>query len=302
MVDVAVFTQPGSGSTTLLGLLYASMVRQQGSAGDRFRISVASTSLRPLTKAYEQLLLGEFPTDDPSAPASSIEITMAFRRSAIGSLLGRWGSSGGQTAFSECKLNWNVVPLAALHSFVKFGTQTTTLTRTVQSCSVVVLTVSIEPPDLPAAADSPPLDSSLAAGLRYLAGRPVAPKEKTGQGILPLVVFTKIDRLSKKARAKVGLPTSPAETAREGSENRAGRVILGRLLPETLRALDEGMYGRGTALRPMECFYSWVETEPASPETGPRIRRERRPDGSTTPIYAVGELGRFIERFRTFSD
>src|SRR5579859_195140 len=118
MVRIALVGDPGSGGTTVLGLLYAAQVRRTASPGATFRFHVAPSSMPQVGAIYEQLKSGEFPAHTPSPSTAPVEFLFERHSTFAGSLRDRL-RAGRPPAAATLSIEWTRASWSDLDAFLE---------------------------------------------------------------------------------------------------------------------------------------------------------------------------------------
>jgi len=282
MVRIAMVGDPGAGGTTVLGLLYATQVRQTAAEGSSFRFHVAPSSMPQVGAAFEQLQTGEFPARTAGASSGPIEFLFEPHPSLASSLRGRW--LHGRSRPNEARrIAWTRAAFSDLRAHVASGGFPTEGARQLEGADV--LAVLVPPPEGagPGGLTGPERDDALAQTVS--AARTPRPTGATPSTAVAFI-FTMLDRLSDARRKELGLPGSLAERVPAEGRESIGLRLVRESLPKTAGLVGSGGPTDRVGRIPPQFFFSWVETEPSAPNR-PRLRAS--PGGGWEPVYPFEE-------------
>ena len=289
MLRATVLGEPGSGSTTFVGLFYTALIRAAGEHPDRIRFSLTSDSVELLSRLYAQLLSGEFPESPDPTTAATTRITLAFRRPAPG-----WNpfrhaedfDTATKIEFRWLRREWDDLakPSSARDSSSTPGTL-------LSECAVPIFVVSTLPlRAAPPSTDTTPQDSKILNILQGLARAPGPAPASSATVLHPIFLFTELDLLSEETLRRMGLGTTLEIGESGGARSRAQSTMFEKLIP---RAIDFCDQNRGGVDAPRAYFsYVRLESGPAGPE---RIALRTAPDHRPEPIFPLEEYSALID-------
>ncbi|HXQ48527.1 MAG TPA: hypothetical protein VN842_01930 [Thermoplasmata archaeon] len=288
MVRIAIVGDPGSGGTTVLGLLYAAQVRRSSAEGSAFRFQAAPSSMPRVGAIFEQLKAGEFPTRTAASPSGPIEFLFEPRPTLAASLRGRW-IPGRHPPEGGRNVQWTRASFTDLRRHLEGGGFPTDGARQLEGADVLAVLV---PPTLNQGAvgsSDPGPDDTLAKAFSA-----ADQQNRTGarSSMAVAFIFTMLDRLPEGRRTELGLLPSLQDSVPPERRETIGLQLVQELLPKTRALLArDGGADRSSETRP-KFFFSWVETDPA---TAGRLRLRSYPGGGWEPAYPFGEYVALIE-------
>lgn len=287
MVRIAVVGDPGSGGTTVLGLLYAAQVRSSAAEGSPFRFRVAPSSMARIGGIFEQLKLGQFPVHAPSDPSGPVGFQFESPPTLAGSLRERL-RVGRHPPADVLSVEWTRASISDLRARIEHGGAPTDGARQLEGADVLAVLVPAAPPGRTDPGPDPRGDETIA---RVVAAAPQPGRVGASPSTVFAFLFTMLDRLSEARRKELGVPTSLEDPIPAQRRDLVGSSLLHEWLPKTAASFPaDRVAGRNEARRP-EFFFSWVETE-TTPASRPRLRPS--PGGGWEPSYPFEEYAALI--------
>ena len=292
MVRIALLADPGSGGTTVLGLLYATQVRRASTDATDLRFQVAPSSIPRVSRLLEDLKAGEFPTH--SGTGSPVEFLFERPRTGFASLRGR-GILGRHSLEEAISVQWTRASFADLRLHLSSGGFSSDGARQLEGADVLAVVVPARGTESTGPKPDPDPDTVLADAL--------SPAAVPGRsGAMPSIglafVFTMLDRLPEARRKELGFAGSLSDPIPPEQRERLGLGLLEQWMPRTRERLGRALTAEVPGgVRP-RFFYSWVEPDPAAPGR-PRLRAS--PGGGWEPAYPVSEYTDLINSCETWA-
>jgi hypothetical protein len=288
-LSAVVLAEPGAGSTTFLGLMYAAMVRLGTERTDRFRFTSPPESMTRLARLYAQLMTGELPETPTDADVTELRVELAFRRPPS-----PWDRLRGDHGFDPADrvgCRWVRMGFESLGGTLRGQGPGTAMSAGITTCRVPIIV-------LPATSSSPSAvppearDIQLRAVLEALApSLPSGRRPATG-GLHPIVVFTRVDGLPTDELRRFGLDSSLDETTLRNARGPLGQALMERLIPLTHALCVSPNRG----MEVPEVFFSYLRVERDNADGSARLAMRTTADHHREPIYPVGEYRGVIER------
>ncbi len=289
MLNVAIVGDHGSGKTTFLGLVYATLVSSGSGKEDDLRFHLAYDSMEEITGLFQRLMSGAFPDSASKEGIHGLTIELDVPGAGHG-LLSRFGSRkrpDGAAKTVKLSLPGSLDETkAGLTHGSTFGTGRW---RDALDADVVVMMVDsarlaakgTDPKTGPMAAFDGRLQAMFVAVQRWRSsgGRPT---------LHPLFVLSKFDTVGSKILEAANLEPTPPEVGKLGPRAVYAKALLGPNLPRTL-ALLEGETGKKLTFTPSRFVFSSVRTESATPGNPEKLKVRRTAVGGWEPDYAKDE-------------
>ncbi len=294
MLNLAVVGDHGSGKTTFLGLVYATLVSSGSGKADDLRFHLVYDSMEEITGLFQRLMSGGFPDSASKEGIQGLTIELDVPGAGHG-LLSRLGSrkrSDGTAKTVRLSLPGSLDETKpGLTHGSTFGTGRW---RDALDADVVVMIVDsaklaakgTEAKTGPMATVDDRLASLFVAVQRWRStgGRPI---------LHPLFVFSKFDAVAPKLLKAANLEASPPEVTKTGPRKLYAKALLEPNLPRTI-ALLEGETGKKLTFGPMRFVFSSVRTEPGRAGDPEKIKVRRTASGGWEPDYSAGEYRAFL--------
>jgi hypothetical protein len=299
VLRAAVLGEPGGGTTTFLGLLYAAQLRAGTERGDRLRFFSPPESLAYLTGVYERMMGGEFPGPSTDDEVARVRIELAYRRSP--GILDRIRRTPEFDTASRVEMVMGRSTFAMLADALESKTETVPLASGVIQCTVPILIVPGVPPSDDGLSEASPMPSKDAAIVRILGSlsRSSTPANRSdAHRIHPILIFSKLDLLLPTALRNFGLTRPLTEGIVDPDRSRLGERLSRALLPKTWA------FTRSTpnAIGPPAVFFSFVGNAPISNGGPSRIRLRTTPEHLQEPEYPANEYRALLERLGALAD
>ncbi|MCI4367415.1 MAG: hypothetical protein L3K08_06655 [Thermoplasmata archaeon] len=299
MLRAAVLGEPGGGTTTFLGLLYAAQLRAGTERGDRFRFFSPPECLAYLTGVYERMMGGEFPGPSTDDEVARVRIELAYRRSP--GILDRIRRTPEFDTAGRVEMVMGRSTFATLAAALESKTQTVPLASGVVQCTVPILIVPAVPQPDDGRPEASPMPSKDAAIVRILGSlrRPAFPENRSAaHRIHPVLIFSKLDLLLPTALRNFGLTRPLTEEIVDPDRSRLGESLTKALLPKTWALTRSAP----DAIGPPAVFFSFVGNAPSSSGGPGRIRLRTTPDHLQEPEYPATEYRALLERLGALAD
>lgn len=295
MLIVAIVGDHGSGKTTFLGLLYATLVRSGSSREDALRFSVAYDSMEEIGGLYQGLMSGGFPDTATKEGIHELRLELGSPRSKHGLLrLGsrKWAADAATTV-RFCLPGSLDEATPGLHGGSTFGTGRW---RDVLDADAVVFMVDgtkLAPKPEgqaagPMAAYDGRIDSLITSIRRW--------RSRGGREVVhPLFVVSKFDRVASAVLHAAGLDPTPPPVSKSGARAAYAKAILEPNLPRTLATLRDTGKGK-PRFATADTFFTSVALEKAAPGEPPKIRLRRTDGAGWEPDYTQPEYLAFLDR------
>lgn len=296
MLQSVLIAEPGSGSTTFVGLLYLAQTRLSTERLDSFRFSAPPEALARLSPIYAELLAGNFPRSLAPEDAAQIRLDMAYRPPP------GWRPFRREIEFepkfrAECR--WVRAPFEAVALALE-GTRpdpAMLASLTGPTTVIFVLDPSSDGPDAPAATSA--RDGAMERILQQLSQRRGADGGRLSGCLHPLFVITKLDALPDPVTPKISRRDLVDEDRLRSSGPKIGRSLLEALAPRT-SAFCRSNAGRVDA--PV-VFFSYVRPTAGTGPGTSGLETQTLPDKRHEPVYPfsqyrglIGHLGDLAAR------
>lgn len=290
MLNVAIVGDHGSGKTTFLGLVYATLVSSGSGKTDDLRFHLAYDSMEEITGLFQRLMSGAFP--DSASKEGIHGLTIELDVAGQG-LLSRFGSrkrpdGPAKTVKLSLPGSLDETKPGLTHGST-FGTG-----RWRDALDADVVVMILDSGKLAAkGTDSGPMagyDGRLEAMLvavqrwRSSGGRPV---------LHPVLAFSKFDTVDPKILRAVNLEASPPEVGKPGPRTVYAQALLESNLPRTL-ALLEGETGKKLHFAPPRFVFSSIRTEAGTPGDPEKVKLRRTTSGGWELDYPKDEYQAFL--------
>lgn len=295
MLIVAIVGDHGSGKTTFLGLLYATLVRSGSSREDDLRFSVAYDSMEEIGGLYQRLMSGGFPDAATKEGIHELRVNLGSSRSKHGLL--RWGprkwAADAPTTVRFCLPGSLDAATPGLHGGSTFGTGRW---RDVLDADAVVFLADgtkLGPKaEGKAAGPMAPYDGRIDALITSIRRW----RSRGGREVVhPLFVVSKFDRVAPPVLHATGLDPAPPPVSKSGARAAYSKAILEPNLPRTLATLRDTGKGK-PRFAPADTFFSSVATRAGAPGEPPKIRLRRTDGAGWEPDYPQPEYLAFLDR------
>ncbi len=295
MLRVAVVGDHGSGKTTFLALVYATLVRSGTDREDALRFHVAYDSLDEISDLYQRLMSGAFPDAAAKEGLHELRVELDSARAGHG-LLSRIGSGKGAADRSHAvhfSLPGSLDEASpGLHRGSTFGTGKW---RDALDADVLVMVADgarlaaqgTDPKAGPMAAYDGRLEALFIAIQRWRSsgGRPL---------LHPIFVLSKLDGLRSEVLKAANVEPRPPQVGKAGPRAAYGTALLQPNLPRTLALLKEGS-GKKLRFAPPAFVFSQVHTEAKGASPREQIKLRRTETGGWEPDYSQDEYLAFLE-------
>jgi hypothetical protein len=296
MLHVALVGDQGSGKTTFLGLLYATLVRSGSDTADNLRFHTDYDSLEHVTALFQQMMSGGFPDAAIKEGLHALSFTLALRGAKRGILprLGarKWNADTATSVrFTAPGSLGEETPGFLQGSSVGTGPWRDVL----DADAILVLADSTKLAPKGDDSEAGPMGTYdgqvadlLAAIQRW--------RSRSGQEVLhPIFIFSKFDSVSSEALRAADLDATPPDLRRTGPRAAYSSALLKPNLPRTLGIIEEKRKGRLRFTEP-DYFFSWVRPDAKDSGATQRIRLRRIDGGGWEPEYSREEYVAFLER------
>ncbi len=294
MLQVAILGDRGSGKTTFLGLLYATLVRSGSGKEDELRFHADYDSLEEVTALFQQLLSGGFPDEAIKEGLHELSFTLGLRKPR-GKLLG-FGSR-----------RWNADAATSVHftmpgslgeerpGFLQGSVIGTGPWRDVLDADAAILLVDssklMPRSDTlergPMATYDGQVDALFSAIQRW--------RSRSGHELLhPLFLFSKFDAVNPEVLKAADLETEPPELSNTDARATYASALLEPNLPLSLKTIRGMSRGRLRFGEPA-FFFSWVHTGGEGPGQPEKIKLRQGDGGGWEPDYAKEEYFALLE-------
>jgi len=294
MLEVAIVGDRGSGKTTFLGLLYATLVRSGSDKEDDLRFHASFESLEEVTALFQQLMSGGFPDSAIKEGLHEFSFTLGLRKPR-----GRFPRLGSR--------KWNADAATSVHftmpgslgeerpGFLQGSTIGTGPWRDVLDADALILLT--ESPKLAPKADSTErgpmatydgqVDALFSAIQRW--------RSRSGHELLhPIFLLSKFDSVSPEVLKAANLEAEPPEPAETAARAVYANTLLETNLPRTLKTVQGQSRGRLRFGKPTY-FFSWVRAEAKGPGGSEKIKLRRIDNGGWEPDYSRVEYLALLE-------
>jgi hypothetical protein len=292
VLRAVLLSEPGSGSTTFVGLLYLAQTRLATERADAFRFSAPPESIRRLSALYASLVAGEFPGALPPEDAAQVRFEMAFHPP------GRWRPFRGRTAFDlryRAEFRWVRSGFDALAGALEAGRAVPGNIGDLRGCTTPIFLLDASTPyvtDPTGGATVPLRDAAMARILREVLHNRSASEGAASVRLHPMIVFTKLDARTREIVPGLPRGEPPDEDVLLAERARIGRGLMDSLIPETSK------FCRTAAPNVDEPvpFFSYVRpiTQPGT-GTGGLVTRTL-PDHRQEPVYPSSQYRALIDR------
>ncbi len=292
MLNVAVVGDHGSGKTTFLGLVYATLVSSGSAKEDDLRFHLAYDSMEEITGLFQRLMSGGFP--DSASKEGIHGLTIELDVAGQG-LLSRFGSR--KRAEGTAKTVRLSLPGSLDESkpgLTHGSTFGTGRWRDALDADVVVLIVDstklaargTDPKAGPMASYDGRLEALFVAVQRWRSsgGRPM---------LHPLFVFSKFDLVGSELLKAANLEPVPPDASKTGPRTAYAKALLEPNLPRAL-ALLVGETGKKLKFGPPRFVFSSVRPEAGTPGGPAKIKVRRTASGGWEPDFARVEYLAFL--------
>lgn len=295
MLHVALVGDRGSGKTTFLGLLYATLVRSGSDKADDLRFHTTFESLEEVTALFQQLMSGGFPDAAVKEGLHELSFTLGLRKAKHG-LLPRLGSR-----------KWNADAATSVQftmpgslgeerpGFLQGGTIGTGPWRDVLDAeAILVLADSTKLAAKGESSEPGPMgtyDGQVEALLTAIQRW----RSRSGREVLhPVFILSKFDSVEPEVLRVANLDPAPPDVARTAPRAAYASTLLKPNLPRTLATIAEKGHGRLRFAEP-DYFFSWVRTEMKDSSASEKIRLRRIDGGGWEPDYSRDEYLGLLE-------
>ncbi len=294
MLNVAIVGDHGSGKTTFLGLVYATLVSTGSGKGDELRFHVAYDSMEEITGLFQRLMTGGFPDAATKEGVHGLTIELEVPGAGRG-LLSRIGSRKPEDrAARTIRLSLPGSLDETMPGLAHGSTFGTGRWRDALDADVVVILADVgklaprgtDPKTGPLAAFDARVESLFVAVQRWRSsgGRP---------RLHPVFVLTKFDSASPEVLKAANLDPAPPDAAKTAPHAAYGEALLGRNLPRTL-ALLRGTPGKKLRFGSPKFVFSSVSTEAGLPGSPEKIKLRRTTTGGWELDYSTDEYQAFL--------
>ncbi len=295
MLHVALVGDRGSGKTTFLGLLYATLVRSGSDRADDLRFHTTFESLEEVTALFQQLMSGGFPDAAVKEGLHELSFTLGLRKAKHG-WLPRLGSR-----------KWNADDATSIQftmpgslgeerpGFLQGSTVGTGPWRDVLDAeAILVLADSTKLAAKGESSEPGPMgtydgqvEALLAAIQRW--------RSRSGREVLhPVFILSKFDSVKPEVLRVGSLEPTPPDVAKTAPRVTYASTLLKPNLPRTLATVAEKGHGRLRFAEP-DYFFSWVRTETKDASASEKIRLRRINGGGWEPDYSRDEYLGLLE-------
>lgn len=295
MLLVAIVGDRGSGKTTFLGLLYATLVSSGSDKGDDLRFHVAYESMDEITGLFQRLMSGGFPDSATKEGVHELRLELGTARSKRG-FLSRLGSKkwadGASTTIRFTLPGDLDEATEGLDQGSTFGTGPW---RDALDADVVLLLADCtklapkreDSESGPMATYDGQIDSLFTSIRRWRAreGREV---------VHPIFVFSKFDSVSPAVLEAADLEPTPPAASKPGPRAAYAKALLEPNLPRTLTTLREVSKGK-PRFADASYFFSSVQKEPNASGQPEKIKHRRAEGGRWEPDCSTEEYLAFLE-------
>ncbi len=294
MLNVAIVGDHGSGKTTFLGLVYATLVSSGSGKADDLRFHLAYDSMEEITGLFQRLMSGAFPDSASKEGIHGLTIELDVAGAGHG-LLSRLGSrkrleGTAKTVRLALPGSLDETKPGLTHGST-FGTGRWRDALDADAVLMIVDSARL------AAKGTDPKTGPMAAVDGRLASLYVAIqrwRSSGGRPILhPLFVFSKFDAVGSEVLRAANLEASPPAVAKTGPRKTYAQALLEPNLPRTI-ALLEGETGKKLAFGPWWSLFSSVRTQAGMRGEPERIKVRRTASGGWEPDYSVDEYRAFL--------
>ena len=291
MLRATVLSEPGSGSTTFVGLFYLALTRLGTERADTFRFNVPPEALGLLAPLYDQLVAGSFP--EPVAPVDVAHIRFGLAFSPASSWRPLRRGAGFEPRYqAECR--WIRTGFDTVAGLLEAGDSGPGALSDLRGSTTPIFVLGPPPPrgslEVGAAPGSN-RDSAIVRILQQLAYRAGAPRGPTGKRLHPVFVFTKMDALPGDVA-----PTVPrGDLLDEGhlfdNRERIGRSLIEAMIPNTAAFCRSA---RATVDEPVP-FFSYVRTTPGQDPAGPPLLTRTLANHHHEPVFPFSQFRALID-------
>ncbi len=288
MLHVAIVGDRGSGKTTFLGLLYATLVRSGSDKNDGLRFHVSLDSLEEITGLFQRLMSGAFPDSATKEGIHALRLDIAFRKSSRGGLLRRgsrrWTPDASTTVHVTVPGSLDE-KTPGLFSGSTIGTGP--WRDVLDADAVLILADSTKL--VGKSEDSVPAPmgtfdrhvESLFTSIRRW-------RSRGGREVLhPIFVLTKFDAVKPDVLRSANLESAPPGVGKPVPRAAYARALLEPNLPRALATVAEP--GERPRFAKPAFVFSWVRTEAVPADGSDRIRLRRIDGGGWEPDFSTDE-------------
>lgn len=295
MFQAAIVGERSSGKTTLLGLLYATLVRSGSDQADDLRFHASYESLDEITALFQRLMSGGFPDSAAKEGVRELRLELGLPRSRRG-ILSRFGSPKwveGASAAVRFTLPGSLEDATrSLYGGSTFGTGPWRDALDADALLLLVDSTKL------AAKGSDPKSASMAAYDGQIVALITAIRRWRSRGgrevLYPVFVFSKFDSAASAAIRGSRLDAVPPDPSKIGSRGTYGQALLEANLPRALAALHEPSKGKPRFAREAY-FFSSVRTEADTHGAQVRIKTRSLGVGGWEPDYSRAEYVALLE-------
>lgn len=295
MLQAAIIGDRGSGKTTFLGLLYATLVRSGSDKEDGLRFHADFESLEEVTALFQQLMSGGFPDAAIKEGLHNLSFTLGLRKPRHGGF-GRFGSR-----------RWNADAATGVHvtlpgslgeerpGFLQGSTIGTGPWREVLDADALLLLADSTklapkgdaPEPGPMATVDDQVDALLTAIQRW--------RSRGGHEVLhPIFLLSKFDSVNPELLEAANLEPEPPDLSKAAARATYASALLEPNLPRTLKTLQEKSRGRLRFGKPAY-FFSWVRPDAKGPGGQEKVKLRRIDGGGWEPDYSREEYLGLLE-------
>lgn len=299
MASATLIGDEGSGRTTFLALLYASLVRFGGEQADEFRLHTPPAALDLLGPMYEDLRCGEFPQWVGGEETAVPSISLGFRSVGPRGVFSHLHRTPEGSNFRTVDLSLARLGPREANAFIGSGGALDHTGSVLLGTTdlLVVLDASRLPSSSGPAAGPHPFDASLAKLLSTWATSSAMHGNAPRPPLRTYVVWTKMDRTAPAARKELETPSeAPGGWSSEGRRPASERTVQ-RLLPQT-RSLLQNAPSVPLRFSPPLCFASWVRLAPTAQGQPPKLAGHDTPTRGWEPEYPYDEYLALIDQLR----
>jgi hypothetical protein len=282
MVRIALVGDPGSGGSTVLGLLYATQVRWSAADASAFRFHVAPSSMQRVGEIFERLKAGDFPARAPEPRREPIEFLFEPPATFASTFTKRW-LPGTHPTKGATTIAWTRAGLDDLRAHLACGGFPTEGARQLEGADVLAVLVPVGADDGTNSSARLTWDDTIA---RMVSTTDRENRDNVRTPTTLAFVFTMLDRLSDARRRAVGLPDSLDSPVPPDHRATLGARLLKQMLPQTAALFGHDRLPVRPGSLSATYFFSWVETDPAN---SGRLRLRPAPGGGWEPAYPFVE-------------
>lgn len=292
MLHVAIVGDHGSGKSTFLGLVYATLVRSGAGREDALRFHVAYESMDEIAGLYQPLMSGSFPDAAAKEGVRELKVEVGGPAAKGGLLHRRGAANGSGAAVLRFTLPGSLEEATAgLNRGATFGTGAWR-----DALDADVLVVLVDGTKL-AANKSESESATLSAFDGRVAALLVAIqrwRSSGGRGLLhPVFVVSKFDAVARAVLKTANLEPTPPDVRKSGARASFAKALLAPNLPRTWAALS-GPTGKKLRFADPGYVFSRVrmEAEGLAPQKAIKLRRIE--GGGWEPEYSRDEYVAFL--------